>query len=268
MNRRSFLSTLLLGGLGVSCDLIKYHPYDGKISGPKNINARNMERIEIACASKDSIRFALMSDTHRKYDELKDFVRHMNERRDIDFVIHGGDIADFGSTEEFIWARDVMEGLTIPYVVLLGNHDCLGNGEQIYHKMFGKENFSFLAGNFRVVCLSTCALEKDYSTPTPDFTFIEYIASQQQGSSERTVVAMHAPPYSDQFDNNVARVFQHYCREFSNLQFFMHGHRHRYEINDIFDDGLLYFGCANIEKRNYIEFSLTLNDYSYEQVWF
>lgn len=248
--------------------MFKYHPYDGRISGPKNINANNIGKIERTCAGKDEIRFVLMGDTHRSYDEAKAFVRHVNNRKDVDFVIHAGDLADFGATDEFVWIRDIMNKLNVPYVALIGNHDCLGNGEYIYQSIFGEKNFAFQAGKVRFVCLSTCALEHDYSNPTPDFMFIEQIISQQAESDEKTVVAMHAPPYSDQFDNNVVRVFQHYCKQFSNLQFFLHGHNHQYSTRDLFEDGYMYYGCANIAKRNYLYFTITEDGYTHEQVWF
>ena len=83
----------------------------------------------------------------------------------IDFVIHGGDMSDFGVTKEFLWQRDIMNGLKVPYVALIGNHDCLGTGEETYKTVFGPTNFSFIAGNVKFVCLNTNALEYDYPSP-------------------------------------------------------------------------------------------------------
>ena len=82
-----------------------------------------------------------MGDSQRWYDETDDFVSHLNKRDDIDFVIHGGDVSDFGVTDEFLWQRDIMNKLKIPYVVLLGNHDCLGTGEETYRAIFGDPQF-------------------------------------------------------------------------------------------------------------------------------
>ena len=53
-------------------------------------------------------------------DETEDFVKEINKRNDIDFVIHGGDMSDFGLTKEFLWQRDIMNGLNVPYVALIG----------------------------------------------------------------------------------------------------------------------------------------------------
>ena len=63
----------------------------------KNLNEKNISRIQKnEINDDDTIRFVLMGDTHRFYDETKDFVKHINERNDIDFVIHDGDLSDFG----------------------------------------------------------------------------------------------------------------------------------------------------------------------------
>ena len=88
-----------------SCDLIDYHPYDVRISGDTDVNATNIAEIEALCQNKDTIRFITMGDSQRWYDETEDFVNLVNSRTDIDFVIHGGDISDFGVTSEFLIQR-------------------------------------------------------------------------------------------------------------------------------------------------------------------
>jgi len=255
---------ILFGG----CNAFEYHPYDGRITGATNINVKNIERIETNCAGRDSIRFIVMGDTQRHYDETEAFVKAANRRTDIDFIIHGGDISDFGVTKEFMWMRDIMNKLHAPYVVILGNHDCLGNGEEIYNKIFGKENFTFMAGNVKFVCLNTNAMEYDYSRPVPDFGFIEEEYEKHTEGHEKTVVAMHVPPYSGDFNNNVARVFQHEINMFPNLQFCLHAHEHELLVNDIFNDGIIYYGSDYIKKRSYLLFTITKDEYTYEVVYY
>ena len=65
-----YLGILLLGG----CDMIEYHPYDLDIDGETDVNRRNIERIETATYGKEEIRFAVISDTQRWYDETEDAV--------------------------------------------------------------------------------------------------------------------------------------------------------------------------------------------------
>ena len=76
--------------------MFEIHPYDGKVTGETDINSKNIKRIENNCADKTIIRFIMMGDTQRKYNETADFVTAVNKRDDVDFVIHGGGISDFG----------------------------------------------------------------------------------------------------------------------------------------------------------------------------
>lgn len=89
--------TMLTNG----CDMIEYHPYDLNIKGDTDINERNIQSIEASLNGKEEISFILISDTQRWYDETEDAVNAINERNDVDFVIHCGDLSDFGMKMEF-----------------------------------------------------------------------------------------------------------------------------------------------------------------------
>lgn len=267
--RKIIIPLFSIGLLFHSCEMIEYHPYDGNITGETGINDKNIIRIETICKDKSSIRFIMMSDTQGQYDETEDFVNSVNQRDDIDFVIHGGDISDFGLTKEFLWMRDIMNKLHAPYVVILGNHDCLANGLEVFRKVFGEVNFSFIAGRTKFVCLNTNALEFDYSQPVPDFQFIKTELESRNDEYEKTVVAMHAPPFSEQFNNNVANVFQGYIKMFPKLQFCLNGHEHQLKAADLFGDGVVYYEPPNIGKRKYWLFTLNEdNTCEYETVEF
>ena len=251
---------LSLGG----CDMIDYHPYDVQIKGETDVNARNIAEIEAACKYKEVIRFVTMGDSQRWYDETEDFVEAVNRRDDIDFVIHGGDMSDFGVTDEFMWQRDIMNGLNVPYVALLGNHDCLGTGEETFNKIFGNPNFSFIAGRIRFVCLNTNAIEYDYSRPIPDFQFMEACMTTRREEFDRTIVSMHIQPLSEEFNNNVARVFERYVTEMPGILFCTSAHGHRNATEDIFGDGMLYYMSTCMKDRNYNLFTVHQNEYTHE----
>lgn len=256
------LSCLFLSG----CGMIDYHPYDVRISGETNVNAHNIEKIEANCKGKTKLCFATMGDSQRWYDETEDFVKAINKRDDIDFVIHGGDMSDFGVTKEFLWQRDIMNGLKVPYVVLIGNHDCLGTGEETYKAVFGPTNFSFIAGNVKFVCLNTNALEYDYSEPVPNFTFMEQEIKDRRDEFEKTVISMHARPYTDVFNDNVAKVFHRYVTEYPGIQFCTAAHTHHHRDDVIFDDGIHYITSDCMDYRSYLVFTITPEKYEYELV--
>lgn len=251
-----------------SCNLLESSPYDARVTGDTGINARNVARIEKALDGKSSFRFAFISDTQRWYDETEAFVAHLNSRDDVDFVLHGGDVSDFGVTEEFLWQRDILNELKVPYVVLLGNHDVLGNGVQVYRRVFGEENFSFMAGDVKFICLNTNALEFDYSNPIPDFSFIKAQLKDDNPAYRRTIYAMHVAPGDEQFNNNVADVFHLYVKLSPGILCGLYGHGHTFAEADKFGDGIIYYETPCIGKRFYLMFTINAEGYSYEPVYF
>ena len=258
-------AVLLFAG---GCDLVEYHPYDTRITGRTGINAANARRIDEACAGRRSIRFALVSDTQRWYDHTRDAVASINRLEGIGFVIHCGDLSDFGATKEFLWQRDILEGLRVPYVCLLGNHDCLGTGEEVFAEVFGPPDFAFTAGPVRFVCLNTNAMEFDYSRPVPDFGFIGRELEHFPSGVGRTVFAMHVQPGEFQFNNNVARVFEWYLNQFPGLECCLFGHGHHMAALDLFGDGVMWYAVSSIEKRQYLVFTVDEQGHAYETVDF
>ena len=250
-----------------ACDLIDIHPYDTRTSGPHDRNRHHIAQIEERCRGKQEVKFVLISDTQRWYDETRAAVKSINLRPDVDFVVHCGDISDFGLTNEFELQRDILEKLHVPYVVLIGNHDCLGTGADTYRWIFGDPNFSFNAGNTHFLCLNSNAFEYDYSTAIPDFAYIRADRESLPAEVTRTVVAMHAQPTSEQFNNNVSDLFEWEIRKFPGLSFCLCGHGHKTQVNDLFGDGVLYYECGAAKKRQYLLFTLKADgSYSHEVV--
>lgn len=250
------------------CEMIEYHPYDLDIDGETGINAKNIERIERALQGKDSFSFVFISDTQRWYDETEDAVAAINRLDSVDFVIHTGDLSDFGLKLEFELQRNILNKLNVPYVCLLGNHDCLATGQDVYRLIFGDENFTFEAENTHFVCLNTNALEFDYTEAIPDLAFMENDRNQLPRSCTRTVAAMHAAPYTEQFNNNIALVFQHYLKTYPSLQLCLAGHTHSLSVEELFDDDVLYYTAPSIKKRTLLRFTFTPDTYQYETIAF
>lgn len=246
-------------------DLFSYHPYDTRFSGETDINARNIARIETLCADKDTLRIAVMSDSHLWLGDTRAIVADINSRSgSVDFAIHLGDLTDTGTTKEFVWQRDVLSALLVPYVALIGNHDFLGTGDEVYARMYGQMDFSFIAGRIKFVCINTNATEYDYLAAVPNFDFMEEQWTSDSSRFDRTIICMHARPYSDQFNNNVAKAFEHYVRNFKGLLCCLNGHDHAVQEDELYSDGVVYYGCDCAKHRSYLLFTITKTSYSHE----
>ena len=62
--------------------------------------------------------------------------------------------------------------------------------------------------------MQTNALEYDDPLSVPNFGFLEAELEGLSPEIESTVVVMHTQPYAEQFNNNVAKVFQEYLSAF------------------------------------------------------
>ncbi|MCR5314208.1 MAG: metallophosphoesterase [Bacteroidaceae bacterium] len=265
MKKYLILSTLLFASCG---DMFDTHPYDVDTDGRYHLNDKSLEIIEDRYANKDTLRIAFISDTHGWYSDTKDEVEALNQRDDVDFVIHCGDLTDTGTIKEFHWCCDILDGLKVPYIALIGNHDFLGTGDQTYNVMFGEMDFAFILSRVKFVCLNTNATEYDYMAAVPNFDFMEEEFTRDSTDFDRTVLIMHAPPYSDQFNNNVRKAFRRYLDFFPGLMCCVYGHNHNDYVTNIYHDDLLFYGIDCAEHRNYRIMTITPDGYEMEQVFY
>lgn len=249
-------------------DMFDYSPYDAVVTGKTNINAENIKKIENKCRNKDTIRVVFCGDTQGRYDATNDFVDEINKRKDVDFVVHLGDISDFGTTNEYLYQRDILERLNCPYVVLLGNHDCLGTGFHVYKKLFGNPNFSFIAAGIKFVCLNTNAMEFLNTDSVPNLSFMKHEVVKDTSLYTNTVVCMHIPPHNPEFNNNLDEVFHSYVKSFKGILFCTAAHEHHLAEKDVFSDGIIYYITDCMRRKQYNLMTITKNNYTYEAIYF
>ena len=100
--------------------------------------------------STKPIKFAFVTDIHisgakEPMADLESSIADMNTIEDLDFVIFGGDITEFGSDEEIMAAKKAMDNLKHKYYIVSGNHDSKWSesGCNTFAKVFGYEVFDF-----------------------------------------------------------------------------------------------------------------------------
>jgi outer membrane protein assembly factor BamB/predicted phosphodiesterase len=102
-------------------------------------------------------KFAHVTDTHiggsTGKEDLELTVKDINENPEIEFVILSGDVTEFGSDEELMLAKSILDKLNKPVYVLPGNHDSKWSesGCNTFVKVFGSEAFSFEKNGYRFI---------------------------------------------------------------------------------------------------------------------
>ncbi|MEA3317335.1 MAG: metallophosphoesterase, partial [Bacteroidota bacterium] len=208
--------------------------------------------------TNDTIRIAFTGDTHRYYDEFDGFVNAinvLNKEKFIDFVIHVGDISDFGLPKQYIWGNSYLLNLDCPYFVVIGNHDLVGNGALAYKEMYGKYNFSFIYGDLKFVFINTNSREYNYNGKVPD---INWLDSQLQANDnfENAVVVFHVPPMDADFDTDLEDDFHSTIAKYNNVLFTVHGHLHKHEVYIPYADNLTYVNVYGVQYEKFNESGL------------
>ncbi|MFT4984988.1 MAG: Icc protein [Flavobacteriales bacterium] len=232
----------------VGCETFEYSPYEIDRDGPTDINANNIARF-INSESDTSI-IAVIGDTQRFYDATDDIIDKINTINEVDFVIHTGDLVDFGLQREYNWMYELLEKLHAPYVAVVGNHDLIGNGGEIYQNMYGPLNFSFIFNDTKYVYINTNSREFGFEPNVPDISWLEQELSDTTGFSQ-AIIVQHVPPINQDFNDELVDDFIEVLGSHDNLLLGINGHNHNYNFTAS-EDGISYLNSASTTTEQFI----------------
>ena len=146
MTATCWLSTLSTLGMTIAVSgCLAATPFDTEPS-EEGITARNLARIRALPPAPEPFKFVALGDTHDNYSALGRAVDAINARDDVQFVIVAGDLTDLSLLGEFEFTREEFARLEVPYLTVIGNHDALGDGIEIYQRMFGPLDYTLQFG--------------------------------------------------------------------------------------------------------------------------
>ena len=70
-------------------------------------------------------------------------VEKIKQREDVAFVLVLGDITDFGLAAEFEWVCKALSALDVPRFYVIGNHDSISFGKEIFRENFAPYDYAF-----------------------------------------------------------------------------------------------------------------------------
>ncbi len=228
MFKPKFSIALLLISLW-GCNSDEYSPNQKfNRNTPTNVNASEISALPLKPAGT-SIKIAVSGDTQRNYKESEDFVALINARNDIDFVILNGDISDFGLLLEFNGIYKIYNELKIPFISVIGNHDLVANGSDVYKRMFGDLNFTFNYAGIKFVCHDTNGREYDFNGTTPNMPWLKNNLKLDAGTNQ-LVAFSHVPPTDGDFDPKLAGAYQDLLNQTPGMIASIHSHQHQPQI--------------------------------------
>lgn len=245
-NIYAVIMLLLLSGCS---DLIEYSPYDTPVKS-HDLNKKNADLIQAGKSiDTDTLMFALFADTHDNYDDMADAIKSINDRPDLRFAVSCGDITFFGLAQEYEWYLETAGGLNCPLITVIGNHDYLANGLDIYRKLFGDQNISFTCGKYKFIVFD-CAMRENYNV-SPEY---EWLISELSDSSHVKVFISHIAPFADDVDHLNRLVLNNILKS-GNVKLCLHGHFHNF--SEVYYNDIHTIVADEIKSREYYIIKLT-----------
>lgn len=243
-------AVMIVWGIVGCRDSFEFSPnqvFDG--DSERQLNAKNLAWLD-SLPKDDTITIAFVGDSQRFYDELTNFIDTVNQLSNVDFVLLAGDISDFGLLEEFELINEKFTTLNKPYIGVIGNHDVLGKGDEVFERMFGPLNFSFTYQGVKFVLHNTNS--KEYNTGNvPD---MNWIRSQlvKSDSAQYFIMVSHVPPFSDDFDKALEGEYATTLEETPSLLVSLHGHIHEHKDGYPYNDGIRYITAPSFDLQSFV----------------
>lgn len=151
-----------------------------------NLTQKNLDMLRTGSPTFAPFKVALVSDPQVVVSHLRDCRTQIDRRDDIDFTLLSGDLTDRSLRREFEWAAKILVEFRRPVLTVVGNHDGLLYGEEIYKKMFGPLNYTFIYNDVKIIMWNNNPYEWGY----PDINWLE----EQIKSHPRVIIVTHQPP--------------------------------------------------------------------------
>lgn len=259
---------LQLMALGlISCNQFEYSPnqvFDK--DSRRDINAINLQELGVG-AQDDTVRFVLTGDTQKSRDETVKFREKVNAIPGVDFVIVAGDISEFGVLKEMEWIDRELEKLNMPYLAVIGNHDLTSRGKDVFVRMFGPLNYSFVYGGVKFICHDSNSREYSFNGKVPDVDWLK-TELKPQADVQNYIAISHVPPISEDFD---PKLISSYTAAFANAPGFLtslHAHTHNYELFYPDQSGIPYVITSAVGNTEFLLVEVVNHQVSFERISF
>lgn len=212
--------------------------------------------ISATLATASSSKFALITDIHISpttlaHEDLSRSVKQINEIKDLNFAIIGGDITENGDIQSLTKAKTSLDSLNVKYYAVSGNHETKWSKSAAtgFAQIYGSENFKFEHNGILFLGFNTGPIIRmmDGHIAPQDIVWLKKELDQAK-PNQPVIIITHYPLTEKDVDNwyEGTDLLRNY-----NIKAIIGGHYHVNKLTDY--DGIPAFICrSNLRAKEKI----------------
>jgi 3',5'-cyclic-AMP phosphodiesterase len=242
---KALITTLLSASLLSTSCMPEFTPFGTDVPDEaRDLTRKNLEKLSQRRIPGDTFKVVLVSDPQRNPFAFDDVLEKINLRKDLDevaFVAVLGDITNQGYLFEYEWAYNALKKLDVPYFGVIGNHDSISNGKEIFGKMFGPFDYVIDYKNTRFIAYNDNRFEFPNA---PNKNWI-YAQADEALGRDHVITLSHVPILEDASEEERTEFVAELKAR--GVRHMWSGHVHLFEYSE--KDDMTFFSVTKVKEN-------------------
>ena len=215
-----------------------------------------LKTIEAQHSASDTYKVAVIGDPQQFPGDLEDTIKTINAMDDVHFILLLGDVVETGIEKEYEWACTALNQTEKPIISVIGNHDALSYGKQIWLKVFGEFDFSFHYLGSKYIGYNDNQYEF-HDAPDKDWLAAQGALAENE-TRLHTIGMSHIEPWGN------APGLSAFLKD-NGYTHMLHAHRHKFDYFQEQDVGLPHFVTADTQDVKFAVMTVSPESITMEQ---
>lgn len=179
-----------------------------------------LKQIEKQTVNTPDFSIAIVGDPQNYVGDFELTIAKINKIEEVDFILLLGDLTEIGVKQEYDWACKAASHAQKPILSVIGNHDALSYGREIWLNTIGPYDYSFTYKNTKFIAYNDNKYE---FADVPDKEWLQKEAALETDEIRHHTIGMsHIMPWWD-----IDPTFTDDLKAFG-FDLMLHAHDHRF----------------------------------------